>query len=122
MRCRMSNLKNETIADVMTEIVGRDAACHQPVTDCHGLNAAAMRDALVMVKRLFDGSLMWQTDIRKAHEAVNAAISAPPRNCDACNTVDDAVELAIHIGVVDCNFCAREMDELLLSEAKGYEK
>lgn len=42
----------------------------------------AMRDALVMVKRLFDGRLMWQTDIRKAHEAVNSALAAPPRNCD----------------------------------------
>ena len=64
------------------EMVGRDAACRQPVTDCHGLNTAAMLEALVMVKRLFDGRLMWQTDIRKAHEAVNAALAAPPRNCD----------------------------------------
>lgn len=45
-------------------------------------NMAAMYEALVMVKRLFDGRLMWQTDIRKAHEAVNAALAAPPRNCD----------------------------------------
>ena len=29
-------------------------------------NSAAMREALVMVKRLFDGRLMWQQDIRKA--------------------------------------------------------
>ena len=27
------------------EMVGREAACRQHVTDCHGLNAAAMRDA-----------------------------------------------------------------------------
>ena len=78
----MSNLKNETIADIMTKIVGRDADCRKPVTYCHGLNTAAMREALVVVKRLFDGRLMWQTDIRKAHEAVNAALAAPPRNCD----------------------------------------
>lgn len=45
-------------------------------------NAAEMREALVRVKRLFDGRLMWQPDIRKAHEAVNAALSSPPRNCD----------------------------------------
>ena len=45
-------------------------------------NVKAMREALVMVKRLFDGRLMWHTDIRKAHEAVNAALAAPPRNCD----------------------------------------
>ena len=85
-------------------------------------NAAAMRDALLIVKRLFDGRLMWQSDIRKAHEAVNAALSAPPRNCDDCNTVDDAVALAIHLGVVDCDFGAREIAEFLLAEAEGYEK
>ena len=45
-------------------------------------NVKAMREALVIVKRLVDGLLMWQTDIRKAHEAVNAALAAPPRNCD----------------------------------------
>ena len=78
----MRNEKQETVADIMAEIVGRDADCRQPVTDCHGLNAAAMREALLIVKRLFDGRLMWQPDIRKAHEAVNAALAAPPRNCD----------------------------------------
>ena len=45
-------------------------------------NAATMYEALVRVKCLFDGRLMWQPDIRKAHEAVDAALSAPPRNCD----------------------------------------
>lgn len=45
-------------------------------------NVKAMRDALVMVKRLFDGRLMWQPDISKAHEAVDAALAKPPRNCD----------------------------------------
>ena len=78
----MSNEKHETVADIMAEILGRDAACRKPVTDCHGLNAAAMREALEKVKRLFDGRLMWQPDLRKLHEAVNAALAAPPRNCD----------------------------------------
>lgn len=45
-------------------------------------NAAAMRNALLIVKRLFDGRLMWQQDIRKAHKAVDAALAKPPRNCD----------------------------------------
>ena len=45
-------------------------------------NVKAMREALVIVKRLFDGRLMWQPDIRKAHEAVDAALAKPPRNCD----------------------------------------
>ena len=45
-------------------------------------NAAMMRDALLIVKRLFDGRIMFQPAIRKAHEAVNAALAKPPRNCD----------------------------------------
>ena len=101
------------------EMVGIEAACNQPVTDCHGLNAAAMYEALVMVKRLFDGRLMWQPDIRKAHEAVNAALAAPPRNCDRpeCATTKAAQDVW------------RKEDggqtayyEWLFAEAKGYEK
>lgn len=45
-------------------------------------NIKAMRDALLMVKKLFDGRIMFQPAIREAHKAVNAALSAPPRNCD----------------------------------------
>ena len=58
-------------------------------------NAAAMREALVMVKRLFDGSLMWQQDIRKAHKAVDAALAKPPRNCDRpeCATTNAAQDV-----------------------------
>ena len=55
----------------------------ESVTKCNGFgNAAAMREALLIVKRLFDGRIMFQSDIRKAHEAVDAALSAPPRQCD----------------------------------------
>ena len=45
-------------------------------------NAAALREALLIVKRLFDGRIMFQPAIRKAHKAVDAALAAPPRNCD----------------------------------------
>ena len=81
--------------------------------------AAAMREALVMVKRLFDGRLMWQPDIRKAHEAVDAALAKPPRNCDRpeCATANAAQDVW------------RKEDggktayyEWLFAEAKGYEK
>ena len=41
-----------------------------------------MCDALLMVKKLFDGRIMFQPAIREAHKAVNAALSAPRRNCD----------------------------------------
>ena len=53
-------------------------------------NVKAMREALVIVKRLFDGLLMWQQDRRKAHEAVNAALAAPPRNCDVGTSEEQA--------------------------------
>lgn len=45
-------------------------------------NAAAMREALLIVKRLFDGRIMFQPAIRKTHKAVAAALTKPPRNCD----------------------------------------
>ena len=45
-------------------------------------NVRAMYDASVKVKRLFDGRIMFQQAIREAHEAVNAALAAPTRNCD----------------------------------------
>ena len=59
-------------------------------------NVKAMREALVMVKRLFDGRLMWQPDIRKAHEAVNAALAAPPRNCDVGTTKEQSARFDAH--------------------------
>ena len=81
-REREAGAEAAQICGEIGEMVGRDAACRQPVTDCHGLNAAAMRDALLIVKRLFDWLLMWQPDIRKAHEAVDDAIAKQPRYCD----------------------------------------
>ena len=45
-------------------------------------NTAAMHDALVAVKKLFAGRLMFQPAIREAHRAVIAALAFPARNCD----------------------------------------
>ena len=60
-------------------------------------NAAMMREALLIVKRLFDSRIMFQPAIRKAHKAVDAALAAPPRVCDV-NTLEslsDFVEKTI---------------------------
>ena len=87
----MSNLKNETIADIMTEIVGRDAACRKPVTDCHGLNAAAMREALLEASIALSDAThhhMTEDDAKECLAVVVAALSAPPRNCDV-GTADE---------------------------------
>ena len=59
-------------------------------------NAAAMREALMMVKRLFDGRLMWHPDIRKAHEAVNAALAKPQRNCDVGTPKEQSARFDAH--------------------------
>ena len=74
-------------------------ACEQPVTDCNQLNnAAAMREALEKVRfylpyllqyvRLHDAQSGGYYE--KKLEVVNAALSAPPRNCDRFATLDDA--------------------------------
>ena len=54
-------------------------------------NSAAMRAALECVKRLFDGRIMFQPAIRKAHKAVEAALAAPPMNCNRFTTWEAAL-------------------------------
>lgn len=95
-REREAGAEAAQICGEIGEMLGREAACHQPVTDCHGLDTAAMREALVMVQRLFDGRLMWQTDIRKAHEAVDAALAKPPRNCDVGTPEEQSARFDAH--------------------------
>ena len=74
----MSDERHETVADnvsanhqfreVAKMIQHEEVAVSKMETATPTGNSAAMREALVMVKRLFDGRLMWQPDIRKAHE------------------------------------------------------
>ena len=92
----MSNEKHETVADIMAEIVRRDAACRQPVTDCHGSNTAAMREALENIANMgeeIDYQLgrsdetvyAFRHERSLAHsisECARTALSVPPRNCD----------------------------------------
>ena len=49
-------------------------------------NMAAMYKALLAVKKLFDGRIMFQPAIRDCHKQVNAALVEPPRNCDIYGT------------------------------------
>lgn len=74
-------------------------ACEQPVTDCNQLNnAAAMRKALEKVRfylpyflqyvRLHDAQSGGYYE--KKLEVVNAALSAPPRNCDVGTAEEQA--------------------------------
>lgn len=120
-------------------MVGRDAACHQPVTDCHGLNAAAMRAALEKTKSViatcmeilnkipdgcdYDGLVDEVADelcdLRDSH--VKSAISSPPRNCDVLSDTQEALA-AIHEdrGYVNNPIDERRLTvEWLFAEAKG---
>ena len=64
------------------------AACEQSVTDCNQLgNTAKMREALEQAKRVLHcaaivSDILKGEDARKAFNAITAALSAPPRNCD----------------------------------------
>ena len=49
-----------------------------------------MREALLIVKKLFDGRIMFQPAIRKAHKAVDAALATPARNCDMFTNESEA--------------------------------
>ena len=93
----MSNEKHETVADIMAEIVGRDAACRKPVTDCHGLNAAAMREACANIAEYAKTAACYTEDahllgyLNQISMWAEDAISAPPRNCDV-GTVEEQEE------------------------------
>ena len=93
-REREAGAEAAQICGEIGEMVGREAACRQPVTDCHGLNAAAMREALESVRnwcinRLVNSS--HQVTIEGLLSVVNTALSKPPRNCDV-GTADEQAE------------------------------
>lgn len=84
----MQDIRAEAVYGWATRLA---AACEQPVTDCDQLgNTAAMRKALEKVRfylpyllqyvRLHDAQSGGYYE--KKLEVVNAALSAPPRNCD----------------------------------------
>ena len=92
-REREAGAEAAQICGEIGEMIGREASKNQSVTNCNRLgNVAKMREALLKVKELFDGQIMFQQAVRKAHEAVNAALATPPRNCDRseCATTKEA--------------------------------
>ena len=91
-REREAGAEAAQICGEIGEMVVREAACHQSVTDCNGLNAAAMREALEKVRFYLPYFLQYMRLHREDAEGggyyerildvVNSALSAPPRNCD----------------------------------------
>ena len=80
-------LKVSDLADDLWEVIHKGLPCN---------NAAKMRTALLIVKRLFDGRIMFQPAIREAHKAVDAALAAPARNCDRPLIVDGPADNAVN--------------------------
>ena len=99
-REREAGAEAAQICGEIGEIVGRDAACHQPVTDCHGLNAAAMREALKKVRIVLHcaivADILKGDDVNSAFNEVTAALSAPPRNCDVGTTKEQSARFDAH--------------------------
>lgn len=91
------------------EMIGREAACKQSVTNCNRFcNAAKMREALVKADAAFrlisksawfiDANFSETKKLMDAGNAIAAALSAPPRNCDRpeCATTKDAQDVWRH--------------------------
>lgn len=96
-REREAGAEAAQICGEIGELIGREAACKEKVTDCNHLgNAAAMREALERCASMGeqienqlgsseDTVYAFRGERCLAHnisECARAALSAPPRNCD----------------------------------------
>ena len=86
-------------------------ACEQPVTDCNQLNnAAAMREALETISKCDTSK---EEDCYTLYRVCEAALSAPPRNCDMLSK-DEVLET-----LKDRSFSKEDTIEWIYSKAKG---
>lgn len=91
-REREAGAEASQICGEIGEMVGRDAACHQPVTDCHGLNAAAMREALLRCDAIAQlPEIREYVIVKDMRNLIKKALAAPPRECDV-GTADEQAE------------------------------
>lgn len=107
------------------EMVGREAAGKETVTNCNRFgNAAKMREAIVkcinLITEFGDAEIIKKPlDVLIDIEAIlNASISAPPRNCDLYSH-DEAFRIWRSLPESKDN---GYFDEWLYAEAKGYAK
>ena len=88
------------------QMIGREAACNESVTDCNHLgNAAKMREALEAVVKVgyphnFQNEAQhireYCYEITTAIKKCFAALSAPPRNCDVCTAEEQSARFDAH--------------------------
>ena len=94
-REREAGAEAAQICGEIGEMVGREAACKESVTDCNRLgNSAKMREALEQIHELLSigGSPDTAMCIRyeAAYQMAKEALSAPPRNCDVGTAEEQA--------------------------------
>ena len=121
---------NTSMQDITAEVVYRWAtrladACKQSVTDCNQLgNTAKMREALEQAKRVLHcaivSDILKGEDARKAFNAITAALSAPPRNCDRYTDYGKALRAFENDENAKSSYWG--MDGWLFAEAKGETK
>lgn len=70
------------------------------LADIH--NAAAMREALKTVKRYFDG---YTVNVPEMRSQVDAALAAPPRNCDVGTAAEQEERLYKFCENQPCSTC-----------------
>ena len=121
---------NTSMQEIMAEVVYGWAlrladACKQSVTDCNQLgNTAKMREALEQAKRVLHcaivSDILKGEDARKAFNAITAALSAPPRNCDRYTDYGKALRAFENDENAKSSYWG--MDGWLFAEAKGETK
>ena len=102
-REREAGAEAAQICGEIGELIGRDAARDETVTDCnHFGNAERMREALVKSDAAFsrisqsdwfiDANFSETKEVMDAGNAIEEALSAPPRNCDRFSNANEALE------------------------------
>ena len=97
-------------------MVGREAACKQSVTNCNRLgNAARMREALekadavlslISKSALFiDANFSVNKAVIEAVNAIEDALSVPPRNCDVGKPEEQAERFQWFCDTRPCDCC-----------------
>ena len=98
-RERAAGSEAAEICGKIGEMIGREAACKETVTDCHGLgNAAKMREAFDNIAEYAKASACHTEDahlldyLNQIERWAEAALSAQPRNCDRFINAKDALK------------------------------
>ena len=114
-REREAGAEAAQICGKIGELIGREAACKEKVTDCNHLgNAAKMREALSDACYAMFNFLKTQNDgyeeMAKALDKAKAALADLPRNCDIGTALEQVYRHSRRCAIVDhcevnCRVC-----------------